>query len=109
MPEVEPHLPRSPSCPILGARAAPLAEGRTAEEEATACRLEAAAVVAMDLGTAIPGAVGVEAKEEAEDGGGGQTETPPMMMTGRKTGMTTTTLRQVEAAVEHLRRARQTL
>ena len=81
-----------------------------AEEEAMAFRLEVvAAVVTMGLGTAIPGAVGVEAKAKAKDGGGGQTETPPMMMTGRKTGMTTTTLRQVEEAVEHLRRARQTL
>ena len=81
-----------------------------AEEEAMAFRLEVvAAVVTMGLGTVIPGVVGVEVKEKAKDGGSGQTETPPMMMTGRKTGMTTTTLRQVEEAVEHLRRARQTL
>ena len=106
MPEVGPHLPLSPSRPTVGARAALLAEGHTAEEEATARRPEVAAAVAMDLGTTIPGAVGVEAEDEAEDGGGGQTEAPLMMTTGRKMGMTIITFRQVEVAVEHLRPAR---
>ena len=106
MPEAGRHPPLSPSRPVVGARAAPLAEGRTAEEGATARRLEVAAAEATGLGTIIPGTVGVEARDEAEDGGGGQMETPLMMTTGRKMGMTTTTLRQVEVAVEHLRQAR---
>ena len=81
-----------------------------AEEEAVAFRLEeVAAAVTMGLGTITPGVTGVEVKEKAKDGGGGQTENPPMTMIGRKTGTTTTTLRRVEEAVEHLRRARQTL
>ena len=106
MPEVGRHPPLSPSRPVVGARVAPLAEGRTAEEGATARRPEGAAAVATGLGTTIPSAVVVEAKDEAKDGGGGQTEAPLMMTTGRKMGMTIITFRQVEVAVEHLRPAR---
>ena len=114
MPEVEPHQLLSPSRPVVGARAAHLAGGRTAEAGAMAGRLEAAAAVAlaqtavaaMDLGTATPDAVDVKVK--AKDEGGGRQTVNLLTMTGQKTGMTTTTSHPVEEVVDHPRRARQT-
>ena len=112
MPEVEPQLELSPSRPVVGARVAHLAGGRTAEAGEMAGRLEVAAAVALaqtavaavDLGTVTPGAEDVAAKDE----GGGRQMATLRTMTGQTTGMTNTISRPVEEAVDHPRQARQT-
>ena len=119
MPEVEPQLELSPSRPVVGARVAHLAGGRTAEAGETAGRLEVAAAVALaqaaaaaqapavmgpaeDLGAAIPGAEDVVARDEE----GGRRMATPRTTTGQAMGMTNTISRPVEEAVD--RHPRQT-